>query len=101
MMNNVVINIVFACCVMLSCVAATHAQVADTRDIIATYGSDIDSLRSDLDKQTEIVNKIIADQQRDRAQMLNVMESIVDRLDRVDKNMKGLEEKINRMDFKN
>ena len=100
-MNNVVVKCVFMFCVVLSCVATTHAQVTDSKDIIATYGNDIDSLRNDLDKQAEIVKKIAADQQRDRTQILNVMESIVDRLDRVDKNMKNLEEKVNRIDIKN
>jgi len=95
------IKIVIISCVMLMCATTTHAQVSDTKDIIATYGSDIDSLRDSFNKQAEIVSKLAADQQRDKAQMLNVMESIVDRLDRIDKNMQVMEKKINDIDFKN
>ena len=100
MRSNVSIKVVIISCVMLSCVATTHAQAADSKDIIATYGSDIDSLRDGFNKQAEVISKIADDQQRDRAQMLNVMESIVDRLNRIDKNMQVMEEKINNMDSK-
>ena len=88
-------------CVMLLCGAVAHAQVMDTKDIVATYGSDIDSLKDSFNKQSEIISKIADDQQRDRAQIQNVMESIVDRLNRIDKNMQVIEEKINNMDFNN
>lgn len=107
MKNCVHIKIAIIGFVMLSHIPAVFAQNqqlgADsaTKDLVATYGSDIESLKNSLDEQNKIVGRIIADRQRDNNQMLNVMESIVDRLDRIDKNMQGMEEKINKIDFKN
>ena len=92
--------------VMLSYSPTVFAQVkqADTdstaKELTATYGNDIDNLKNTLEEQGRIVSKIVADQQRDRTQMRNVMESIMDRLEKIDKNMQGLEDKIERFNFK-
>jgi hypothetical protein len=106
-LQRCLIKIAIIGCVILPHIPTAFAQNrlagtdSATKDLITTFGSDIENLKDRLDEQSKIVDRIVTDQQRDNKQMLNVMESIVDRLDRIDKNMRGMEDKINKMDFKN
>ena len=106
MKNSTAIKIaIIGCATLYIPVAFAQGNLAGAdstaKDLVTTYGGDIETLKSRMEEQSKIVNRLIADQQRDNNQMLNVMEGIIDRLDRIDKNMQGMEEKINNLDFKN
>ena len=64
------------------------------KDLLVTYSNEIDEMKKSANEQQQVLDKFVKDYKEDREQMGRIFESITDRLDRIDGNMKRLDEKI-------
>ncbi len=71
------------------------------KDLLAAYNTDIDEMRKNANEQQQVLDKFAKDYKEDREQMGRIFESITDRLDRIDGNMKRLDEKLSEIGASN
>ena len=77
--------------------ASTLGGKDGTKELISTYGWEIQNIKDTLSATTAVIDRNISDTTRDRQAMQGVIESVVDRLTQIDRNFAKLDEKVNNL----
>jgi hypothetical protein len=64
------------------------------KELSATFGAELESLKQNSQEQQAMLDKFVSDYADDRKQMARIFESITDRLDKIDGNLRGMNQRI-------
>jgi transcription termination factor NusB len=94
---KIICSILLICSVTGQVLAQNNNETGDSivyKELAAIYGVDLDSLKKNSQAQQAMLDKFVSDYDQDRKQLARIFESITDRLDKIEGNLQGLDERI-------
>ncbi|MDR2338341.1 MAG: hypothetical protein LBE20_06855 [Deltaproteobacteria bacterium] len=97
---KIICSILLVCSVTGQVLAQNNNETGDSvvyKELVGIYGDELDSLKKNSQAQQAMLDKFVSDYTQDRKQLARIFESITDRLDKIDGNLQGLDQRISEL----